>query len=151
MDFNKIILLGRLTRDPQVKYSTGSGTAYCTFGMATNRYYNSQDGERKSEVCFVDCKAFGRTAEVVGEYTSKGAPLLIEGHLSYYSWEDEQTGQKRSRLSVIAERAHLMGKRKDEEAPPDKQEASAPAEATQPDKQPLSQDEALEAEDEIPF
>ncbi len=86
MDYNKVILLGRLTRDPEVKYLS-SGTAFCSFGIATNRHYNAQNGERQQEVCFVDCKAFGRQAEIIGDYVVKGSPLLIDGRLSFYQYE----------------------------------------------------------------
>ncbi|HIE30658.1 TPA: single-stranded DNA-binding protein [Candidatus Poribacteria bacterium] len=107
MNVNKVMLLGRLTRDPEVKYST-SGNAFCAWGMAINRYYNSENGERQQEVCFVDCKAFGRQAEIVGQYVAKGNPLFVEGRLSFYQYETEN-GERRNKLSVIAERIQLMG------------------------------------------
>ncbi len=144
MDYNKVILLGRLTRDPEVKYLS-SGTAFCSFGIATNRHYNAQNGERQQEVCFVDCKAFGRQAEIIGDYVVKGSPLLIDGRLSFYQYEDEN-GQNRSKLSVIAERVQLMGRRGNGDSPPEEiPEVETSAESKEPDKQPPSQEE------DIPF
>ncbi len=107
MNFNKVILAGRLTRDPEVKYST-SGNAFATFGMAINRKYTSANGERKEETCFVDGRAFGRQGEIMVEYLAKGKPLLLEGRLSFHQYEKD--GQKRNKLSVIAERVQLMPK-----------------------------------------
>jgi single-strand DNA-binding protein len=117
MDFNKVIIAGRLTRDPEMKY-LGSGTAFCVWGMATNRYYNDNNGERQQEVCFLDCKAFGRQAEIVANYVQKGNPLFVEGRLSFYQYETED-GEKRNKLSVIAERVQLLPKvNGNQEAPP---------------------------------
>jgi len=108
MDFNKVIIAGRLTREPEIKYLR-SGNAFCAWGMATNRYYNDNNGERQQEVCFVDCKAFGRQAEIVANYVQKGNPLFVEGRLSFYQYEDE-SGARRNKLSVIAERVQLLPK-----------------------------------------
>ena len=150
MDFNKVIILGRLTRDPEVKYSS-SGTAICSWGMAINRRYNGSDGERREEVCFVDLKAFGRQAEIVGEYVTKGNPLLVEGRLSFYSWEDEE-GKKRNKLSVIAERVQLMGKRRDDEdAPPDEMKPVAEDEKADNQPQDSKAESSNKQHDDIPF
>ena len=108
MDFNKVIIAGRLTRAPEIKYGA-SGSAFCAWGMAVNRYYNDNNGERQQEVCFVDVKAFGRQAEIVGQYVTKGNPLFVEGRLSFYQYEAEN-GERRNKLSVIAERVQLMPK-----------------------------------------
>ena len=124
MNVNKVMLLGRLTRDPEMKYSS-SGSAFCTWGMAVNRYYNNNNGERQQEVCFIDCKAFGRQAEIVGEYVRKGNPLFVEGRLSFYQYETE-SGERRNKLSVIAERIQLMGQGMS--APPDNMEHPEAAE-----------------------
>jgi len=99
MDFNKVIIAGRLTREPEIKYLS-SGNAFCAWGMATNRYYNDNNGERQQEVCFVDVKAFGRQAEIVANYVQKGNPLFVEGRLSFYQYESEN-GERRNKLSVI--------------------------------------------------
>lgn len=99
--YNKVILLGNLTRDPQLSY-TPNQTAVVDFGLAVNRKWKSQDGEAKEEVCFVDCRAFGKTAENLNKYLAKGNPLFIEGRLSFDSWT-AQDGTKRSRHRVIVE------------------------------------------------
>lgn len=103
--FNKVILLGNLTRDPEMRY-TPSGTPVASFGLAVNRRYRQGD-EQKEEVCFVDISTFGRQAELAGEYLSKGRMVLIEGRLQFRTWED-QNGQRRSKLDVVAERVNFM-------------------------------------------
>jgi len=146
--FNKVILLGNLTRDPEVRY-TPKGTAVTELGMAVNRVYTAENGEKREETTFVDVTLWGRTAEIAGEYLKKGRPVFIEGRLQLDTWDDKQSGQKRSKLKVVGEGLQLLGGRPgggggggDEEggsrssrpAPPPK--ASAPSE---PD------------DDEIPF
>lgn len=103
--FNKVILLGNLTRDPEMRY-TPSGSPVASFGLAVNRRYRQGD-EQREEVCFVDISAFGRQAELAGEYLSKGRMVLIEGRLQYRTWED-QNGQRRNKLDVVAERVNFM-------------------------------------------
>lgn len=111
--FNKVILLGNLTRDPEVKYTPG-GTAVTDIGLAVNRsWFDKQSNSRKEEVTFVDVTLWGRTAEIAGEYLSKGRPVLIEGRLQLDSWEDKTTGQKRSRLRVVGENMTMLGSRGD--------------------------------------
>ena len=105
--FNKILLLGNCTKDIEVKYSS-SGNAYAQWGMAVNRKWTSKDGEKQEEVLFVDVKAFGRTAEIAGEYLQKGSPVFIEGRLTLYQWEDEETKQQRSKHSVMVESLQLL-------------------------------------------
>jgi single-strand DNA-binding protein len=107
---NKVILIGNLTRDPQLKYLP-SQTAVAEFGLATNRRYKTASGEDREEVCFVDCSAFGRTAELINQYCQKGRPLYIEGRLKFDSWEDKQGGGKRSKLSVVVENFQFLGGR----------------------------------------
>jgi len=100
--FNKVILAGNLTRDPELRY-TPKGTAIARLGIACNRKWNSETGEMKEEVTFVDVDAFGKTAETIGQYLKKGRPILIEGRLRYDTWEDKQSGQKKSKLGVVLE------------------------------------------------
>ena len=100
--FNKVILVGNLTRDPELRY-TPSGTAIAKIGLAVNRSWRSETGETREEVTFVDVDAFGKQAETIGQYLSKGRPILVEGRLRMDQWEDKQTGQKRSRLGVVLE------------------------------------------------
>ena len=112
--YNKVILMGNLTRDPEVKFLP-SGTALATFGLAMNESYTDQQtGERRDVPCFVDIEAWGRQAEIVGEYFSKGRPILIEGSLKYDSWEAED-GTKRNRLKVRLHRFQFVGRRDDDE------------------------------------
>src|SRR3954469_2615895 len=106
--FNKVILVGNLTRDPELRY-TPKGTAIAKIGLAVNRTWRTETGEQKEEVTFVDVDVFGRTAENVGQYMRKGSPILIEGRLRLDQWDDKQTGQKRSKLGVVAETVQFLG------------------------------------------
>lgn len=111
--FNKVILLGNLTRDPQVRY-TPSGAAVAEIGLAVNRYwFDKQTNSRREETTFVDVTLWGREAEVAGEYLAKGRPVLIEGRLQLDTWDDKTTGQKRSKLHVVGERMQMLGSRGD--------------------------------------
>ena len=110
--YNRVILMGNLTRDPEMKYIP-SGTAVTNFGLAMNeRYTDRQTGEQRENTCFVEIEAWGRQAEVANEYLSKGRPVFIEGALKFDSWETED-GSKRSRLSVRAFRIQFIGGRSD--------------------------------------
>ena len=100
--FNKVMLMGNLTRDVEVRH-TPSNMAVGNFGIAVNRKYKTQSGEQREEVTFVDCEAWGRTAEVMAQYLTKGRPVFIEGRLKLDQWEDKNGGGKRSRLSVVVE------------------------------------------------
>ena len=93
--YNRIILMGNLTRDPQLKYLPNN-TAVCEFGLAVNRNWRDREGNQREEVCFVDLAAFGRPGEVINQYMSKGRPILVEGRLKYDTWTG-QDGQKRSK------------------------------------------------------
>ena len=111
--FNKVILIGNLTRDPQVKYTTG-GTAVAELGMAVSRqWFDKQSNTKKEETTFVDVTLWGRTAEIAGEYLAKGRPVLIEGRLQLDTWDDRETGQKRSKLKVVGENMTMLGSRAD--------------------------------------
>jgi single-strand DNA-binding protein len=106
-NFNKVLLIGRLTRDPQLSY-TPSQTAVVDFGLAVNRKWTSRDGESREETCFVDCRAFGRQAENINKYLSKGRQLLVEGRLTFDSWT-AQDGTKRSKHRVTVESFQFLG------------------------------------------
>lgn len=108
MNFNKVILGGNVTRDPQLSYLP-SQTAVVDFGMAVNRKWKSKDGEAKEEVCFVDLRAFGRTAENINKYVKKGSPFFVEGRLDFDSWT-AQDGSKRSKHRVTVENFQFLGK-----------------------------------------
>src|SRR5258707_15192268 len=108
--FNKVILLGNLTRDPEVRY-TPKGSAVGDLGIAINRSYTLDSGEKREEVTFVDVVLWARLAEIPGEYLKKGRPVFIEGRLQLDTWDDKQSGQKRSKLRVIGESMQLLGSR----------------------------------------
>jgi single-strand DNA-binding protein len=105
--YNRVILMGNLTRDPQLRYLP-SNTAVCDFGLATNRKYKDRDGNQKEDVCFVDVSAFGKQAEIINEYMSKGRPILIEGRLKFDSWTNKD-GQKRSKHGVVVDNFQFVG------------------------------------------
>lgn len=109
--FNKVILVGNLTRDPQVRYIP-SGAAVAEIGLAVNRtWFDKQSNTRKEETTFVDVTLWGRQAEVAGEYLSKGRSVLIEGRLHLDQWDDKESGQKRSKLKVVGESMTMLGGR----------------------------------------
>jgi single-strand DNA-binding protein len=111
--FNRVILLGNLTRDPQVRYTPG-GTAVSEIGLAVNRtWFDQKTNSRREEVTFVDVTLWGRQAEVAGEYLSKGRQVLIEGRLQLDTWDDKESGQKRSKLRVVCENMTMVGGRTD--------------------------------------
>ncbi len=105
-NFNKILLMGRLTRDPQLSY-TPSQTAVVDFGLAVNRNWTGKDGSKKEETCFVDCRAFGRTAETINKYLSKGRPVFVEGRLTFNTWTGAD-GTKHSKHRVTVENFQFL-------------------------------------------
>src|SRR5262245_56023126 len=107
--FNRVILAGNLTRDPQLSY-TASNTPVCKFGMATNRRWRDREGNQKDEVCYVDLTSFGKQAEVINQYMAKGRSILVEGRLNYQQWTDKE-GKNRSKLEVIVENFTFLGDR----------------------------------------
>lgn len=114
-NLNKVFLMGNLTRDVEVRH-TQNNTAIGKFGMAVNRRYSVGDGptrEQREEVTFVDCEAWGRTAEVISQYLRKGNPILVEGRLRLDQWEDKNGGGKRSRLLVVVESFQFVGSKED--------------------------------------
>jgi single-strand DNA-binding protein len=151
-NLNRVLLIGNLTRDPEVRY-TPKGTPVTEIGLAVNRIYSGEDGEKKEETTFVDVTLWARQAEIAGQYLKKGRPVFIEGRLQLDTWDDKQTGQKRSRLRVVAENLQLLGSRQESEgssstsAPRRSPSASAP-----PPPRPQPRDPDLDAEpDDIPF
>lgn len=108
-NFNKVILVGNLTRDVEMRYTQG-GLAIGKMGMAVNRRYK-QGEEQKESTCFVDLTAFGKQAEVLSQYVSKGSPLFVEGRLEYSTWEAKEGGGKRNKLEVIIENFQFLGGR----------------------------------------
>src|SRR5687768_3649935 len=116
--FNKVMLMGNLTRDPQLKHLPNN-LVIAEFGIACNRRYRTATGEDKEDVAFVDCTAFGRQAETIGQYCTKGKPLFVEGRLKYDTWDDKQGGGKRSKLSVTIENFQFIGAKGDTQFPSD--------------------------------
>ena len=105
--FNKVMLMGNLTRDPQLSYLP-SQTAVVEFGLAVNRKYTGKDGNKKEDVCFIDCRAFGKPAETINKYLTKGRPVFVEGRLDFDSWTG-QDGSKRSKHRVTVENFQFLG------------------------------------------
>ncbi len=148
-NFNKVILAGNLTRDPQLRYLP-SNTAVCEFGIAVNRTWRDRDGNQKEETCFVDVSAFGRPAETINQYMSKGRPILIEGRLKFDSWTG-QDGQRRSKLSVVAENFQFLGGRNDGGGSGSDAPRRAPQRDAGPDAPPPPHDERPPEGDDLPF
>ena len=107
--FNKVILMGNLTRDPETRV-TATGLTICNLGLAVSRSFTTKDGERREETTFVDIDAFGKQAEVITKYFRKGKPILIEGRLKLDQWESNE-GQKRSKMGVVMETFQFVGNR----------------------------------------
>ena len=145
--FNKVILAGNLTRDPELRY-TPKGTAIARLGIACNRRWKSETGEMKEEVTFVDVDAFGKTAETIGQYLKKGRPILIEGRLRYDTWEDKQSGQKKSKLGVVLENFQFLdsGGGRGDSAPVAARSSAAPAPAAE-----SAEAEPPSEHDDVPF
>jgi single-strand DNA-binding protein len=148
-NFNKVILAGNLTRDPEVRY-TPKGTAIAKLGMAINRTWKTETGETKEEVTFVDVDAFGRTAEVISQYLKKGRPILVEGRLRLDQWDDKQTGQKRSRLGVVLENFQFLDSGRGDGGGGGRGPSSPPPGPSAPPNGPESEGPAPE-EDDVPF
>jgi single-strand DNA-binding protein len=151
--YNKVVLLGNLTRDPELRY-TPKGSAVARLGLAVNRSYKTESGETMEEVTFIDIDAWGKQAELIAQYLRKGNPLFVEGRLKLDQWDDKNSGQKVSKLRVVMENFQFIGGRAEGGvgAPP----AAAPA--RQPRPQPSSTASSTPAEsdgpppdDDVPF
>jgi single-strand DNA-binding protein len=147
--FNKVILLGNLTRDPEVRY-TPKGTAVTDLGLAVNRTYTADNGEKREEVTFVDVTFWGRTAEVAGEYLKKGRPVFVEGRLQLDSWDDKQSGQKRTKLKVIGENMQMLGAPRGAGGGAGDEESSGGSRSSRPAAPPKAAPSQPD-DDEIPF
>ena len=140
--FNRVILVGNLTRDVELRY-VQSGKAVTDIGLAINDKYKNQAGEWVDDTTFVDITAWARTAEVLGEYCRKGDRILVEGRLKYDTWDDPQTGKKRSKLSVVCERMQML-QSKDRQHPTDNQTPQYSEPVQQTKQQPIP-------DDDVPF
>lgn len=136
--FNKVILMGNLTRDLELKFSP-KGTAITKFTIATNRRWKGEDGQQRDEVSFIDVDVFGKSAELLSKSVGKGSPLLVEGRLTLQEWTDKKTGDKRQRLGVTLETFTFIGPPRSHGSTPS---AAATTAAAQPDDGPL---------DDVPF
>jgi single-strand DNA-binding protein len=164
-NLNKVMLMGNITRDPEVRY-TPKGTAVTDISLAVNRSYTLDDGERREETTFVDVTYWGRQAEVIGEYMKKGRPIYVEGRLQLDQWEDKNTGQNRSRLKIVGDNFQFLGGRdgnsgggegqqqqsappqQQQQAPPQQQQQSSPPPGQQ---QPTGYEPIQDGDDDIPF
>ena len=151
---NKVILIGNVTRDPEVKF-TSKGSAVTDIGLAINRNYTLDNGEKREETTFVDVELWGRLAEIAGEYAKKGRPLYVEGRLRMDTWEDKASGQKRSRMKVVGENLQLLGGRTEGGGSRpagggehESHEAPAPRRSAPPPSRPAP---SSEPDDDIPF
>jgi single-strand DNA-binding protein len=106
--YNKVLLLGNLTRDPELRV-TPKGTPVCQFGLAVNRQFKDESGQTREEVTFVDLEAWGKQAETIAKFLTKGRPLFVEGRLKLDQWDDKTSGQKRSKLKVVLENFQFLG------------------------------------------
>jgi single-strand DNA-binding protein len=160
-NFNKVILAGNLTRDPELRYLP-KGTATARLGLAINRQWRDESGQTKEEVTFVDVDAWGKQAETICQYVKKGQPILIEGRLKLDTWDDKQTNQKMSKLRVVVEGFQFLGGPNREGGggggnfggPPDanrQQSRPAPARPAAAAPPPASDDMPPDAEDDVPF
>jgi single-strand DNA-binding protein len=152
--FNKVILAGNLTRDPELRY-TPKGTAVCRFTLAVSRTWTGEDGQKKEEVSFIDVDAWGRQGEVVAQYMKKGRPFLVEGRLKQDTWEDKNTKQKMSKLKVVLESFSFIDSKPGDgsgaAAPSRPPSAPAAAAAAAPAAEPADADAPPHEGDDVPF
>src|SRR3989338_7289888 len=142
---NKVFMIGNLTRDPELRY-VPSGAPVATFGLAVNRTFVTQHGDKKDEVCFVRVVVFGKQAESCSQYLTKGRPVFVEGRLQYRAWE--QDGQKRSALDIVADRVQFLG------SPPGKHGSGGPEEVSERQKETFTEEapaDNVKHEEETPF
>jgi single-strand DNA-binding protein len=142
-DMNKVLLAGRLTRDPELRY-TPQGTPVCKLGLAVSRFYKGRDGDRKEETVFIDVTAWDKMAEYLGQKLKQGSPVLVEGRLRQDNWEDKSTGQRRTKLEVSALRVQELSWSDRQGGGPAASAPSAHAESRQVQDEPIP-------EDDIPF
>lgn len=149
-NFNKVILAGNLTRDPELRY-TPKGTAIARIGLAINRRFAGEDGQPREETTFVDVDAFGKQAETIGQYLRKGRPILIEGRLRLDQWDDKQTGQKRSKLGVVMESFQFLDSKGGDGGGAPSAPAPRPSRAPAAQSSEPSYSDAPPQDDDVPF
>jgi single-strand DNA-binding protein len=152
-NFNKVYLMGNLTRDPEMRV-TPKGTPICQFGLAISRSWKDESGQTREETAFVDIEAWGKQGEIISKYCGKGRPLFVEGRLKFDQWEDKTSGQKRSKLKVVLENFQFIGGRGDGAAGPAGEAAEpaageAPSAPKGPAKAPAAPKDAVD--EDVPF
>lgn len=152
-NFNKVILIGNLTREPELRVTPG-GLSICKFGLAVNRNFTDKEGNKREETTFVDIDSFGKQAEVISKYMSKGRPIMVEGRLKLDQWESKE-GEKRSKLGVVLEQFQFMGGRGEGEGGSGQDDSgSTNYEQQAPQRRPASSQPAAQQEDvdeDVPF
>jgi single-strand DNA-binding protein len=148
--FNKVILAGNLTRDPELRY-TPKGSAVANFSLAVNRTWKTESGESKEEVSFIEIEAWGRQGEVIAQYMRKGRPLLVEGRLKQDTWEDKNTHQKQSKLKVVLEGFSFIDSKGPEGGAAPSDAPRRPAPAAKPPAPSEGGEPAAPEEDDVPF
>jgi len=143
LNFNRLILMGNLTRDPELRYTSGN-TPVCNIGLAINRRYRNGDGDLQEDVSFIDCEAWGSTGEKIAKYLTKGRPIHIEGRLKQDRWEDKE-GNNRSKLKVVVERFQFVDRKPADGREADHQKADTEDQAPQTELAPAT------TEDDVPF
>lgn len=146
-NLNSVHLMGNLTRDPETKF-TPKGTAVCEIGLAINRSYTTEGGEKREETCFVDITFFNKTAETIGQYCKKGHPLYVQGRLALDTWEDKATGAKRSKLKIIGDNFQFLASKQDGEQQEQREPQSKPPVQRKP---PVDPDLDSDDGDSLPF
>ena len=151
-DLNKTILVGRLTRDPVIRY-TPSNQTICDFGLASGRKYKTSGGEEREETLFIDCSIWGKGGEIFNQYMKKGKQVAIEGRLKLDQWDDKQSGQKRSKISIVVENFQFLGggERGGQHESPPAQRVDVRRAERQPAGAEVLGDEQQFQEDEIPY
>ena len=147
-NLNKVLLMGNMTRDPQLSYLP-SQTPVVEFGLAMNRRYKKQDGSMADDTCFVDCQMFGKRAETINKYFKKGEPIFVEGRLKYDSWEKD--GRKHSRIRVFVENFEFLGKGGSRQGGGNSNAPASQSESGYPDTSMEAPYGAAGSNDDIPF
>lgn len=152
---NKVFLIGNLTRDPEIRY-TPKGSAVAEIGLAVSRKFKGDDGQMREESTFVDITLWGKLAELAGQYLKKGSPIFVEGRLQLESWDDKQTGQKRTKMKVVGEMMQFLGSKREGDS--GTQSQSRPASGQRPQGRPQQQTQLVDdvsgsgmEDDDIPF
>jgi single-strand DNA-binding protein len=148
--FNNVTLIGNLTRDPEVRY-TPKGAAVGEISLAINRKYKTDSGDTREEVTYVECTAWGKTAELLGQYVKKGDPLFVSGRLQMDTWEDKQTGQKRSKLKAVIETMQFLKGRDGNSGGGYQQRQQRPQGGQQRSQEPVEDASGAMEDDDIPF